>query len=75
MNTLEHGGIYPRILKLGITCRREVEVSFTAVVTRWARCCVGSRSGLKDAYGREICCLSGKSNSDCLVDKNLVYSL
>jgi len=38
MNTLEHGGIFPRILNLGTTCRRVVVVSFTALVTRWARC-------------------------------------
>lgn len=75
MNILGHGGIFPRILNLGTMCRREVVVSYTANVTHWARCSVGPRTGLKDAYGREICCPFGKSNRDCLVAKTLVYSL
>lgn len=52
MNTLGHGGIFPRILNLGTVCRRGAVVSFTANVTRWARCCVAPRFGLEDAYGR-----------------------
>jgi hypothetical protein len=46
-----------------------------ALVTRWARCWVGLRSGLMDTYGREICCSCGKSNRNCLIAKPVVYSL